>query len=326
MISLTVKKETWPLKEPFAISRVTMQEVYVLAVELRRGEHVGRGECEPHETDPDVMDELAKAVENLRPAIEAGMSRAELNNLLPACPIRNALDCAMWDLEAKQAGLRAWQLAAVTMPDSLQTAYTICIGTVEEMAEKAARNRHRPLLKLKLGAEQCIERVSAVRAAAPEADIIVDANEAWSFEQLERLAPGLHALGVSLIEQPLPAGQDRALEHYRGAVPLCADESCLDRGSLPQVQKRYRYINIKLDKTGGLTEALHLAREAQALGLGIMVGCMTATSLAMAPAMLVGSMARFCDLDGPLLLADDRSPGLSYDNSTIALPPAAVWG
>jgi L-alanine-DL-glutamate epimerase-like enolase superfamily enzyme len=246
--------------------------------------------------------------------------------LLPAGPARNAIDCALWDLEAKRSGQRAWHNAGIALEQSLETAYTIGLDSAEIMGAKAAKYQHRALLKLKLGHQNSLELVEAVRSQAPNSTLIVDANEAWTFEQLSELAEPLAALGVVLIEQPLPAGQDQALADYRGSVPLCADESCLDRNSLAAVKQRYSFINIKLDKTGGLTEALLLADEAKSLGLRIMVGCMTGTSLAMAPAMLIGSMAEFCDLDGPLLLAEDRSPGLVYHASNVHRPESATWG
>ncbi|MBL4836884.1 MAG: dipeptide epimerase [Kordiimonadaceae bacterium] len=326
MVSLTIKKEVCPLEGSFTISRVTMTESYVLVVELREAGHVGRGECEPHESDFSQMDVVESIIEDLRPLIEKGLSREQLNLLLPAGPARNAIDCALWDLEAKKAGKRAWDIAGVKLQQPLVTAYTICLEAPEEMAAKAARHKDRALLKLKLGAKDSLLRVEAVRRAAPDARLIVDANEAWSYEELRCLAEPLAKYGVELIEQPLPAGADHVLENYRGPVPLCADESCLDRTSLADVKTRYGFINIKLDKTGGLTEALKLAEDAQALGLRIMVGCMTGTSLAMAPAMILGAMAEFCDLDGPLLLAKDRKPGLWYDQSLVHIPEKRLWG
>jgi L-alanine-DL-glutamate epimerase-like enolase superfamily enzyme len=326
MISLTIKKEVWLLDEPFVISRVSMTQSYVLVVELDDGGYVGRGECEPHESDDSYMVKVENTIENLREKIENGLTRDELNQLLPAGPARNAIDCAMWDLEAKKADMRVWELAGVDLKSPLVTAYTICIGSPEEMAEKATRHKHLDLLKLKLDSEFCLERVQAVRNAAPNPRIIVDANEAWTFKQLTQFAEPLAKLNVSLIEQPLPAGKDEELVNYLGSVPLCADESCHDRNSLIEVKERYQFINIKLDKTGGLTEALCLAEEAKTNGLRIMVGCMTGTSLAMAPAMLIGALAEFCDLDGPLLLARDRKPGLDYENSIIHIPQREVWG
>lgn len=326
MLSLVIKKETWSLKGSFTISRLTMYESYVLVVEISDGIQVGRGECEPHESDPSCMNVVESIIEDLRSKIENGITRSELNALLPAGPARNAIDCALWDLEAKQSGKRAWELAEVDLNSPLVTAYTICLESAEQMAAKALKHKHRKLLKLKLGAENSIQLVKAVRQQAPDTCLIVDANEAWTFEQLNELAPPLAELGVALIEQPMPAGKDQDLEHYTGPVPLCADESCLDRKSLQDVNKRYEFINIKLDKTGGLTEALLLADEAKRIGLRLMVGCMTGTSLAMAPAMIIGAMAEFCDLDGPLLLEKDRIPGLVYEDSLVCLPEVAMWG
>ena len=326
MISLTIRKEVWQLKEPFVISRVSMNKSFVLVVELRDGQHLGRGECEPHESDSSRSRDVEDTIEDLREKIAQGLTRDELAQLLPPGPARNAIDCALWDLEAKKTGQRAWEIAGVALCKPLITAYTICIGSPAEMAAKAVLNRDRPLLKLKLNAQLCLERVRAVREAAPNSKIIVDANEAWSYQQLVELAEPLAELNVALIEQPLPAGKDEELAHYLGPVALCADESCLDRDSLVTVKQRYQFINIKLDKTGGLTEALNLAKQAKQSGLRIMVGCMTGTSLAMAPAMLIGALAEFCDLDGPLLLKIDREPGLRYENSLVHLPQKELWG
>jgi len=303
-----------------------MEKSYVVVVELNDGQNIGKGECEPHESDPSFMDKITATIESLRTKIEAGMSRDELNQLLPAGPARNSIDCAMWDLEAKQKGKRAWELAGIELKQPLITAYTICISSPFEMASKAALNKHRELLKLKLDSKNALASVKAVRKAAPNPEIIVDANEAWTYQQLIQLSQPLAKLGVCLIEQPLPAGKDKELKNYNGPIPLCADESCLDRSSLGEVKERYQFINIKLDKTGGLTEALCLVDEAKKQGLRIMVGCMTGTSLAMAPAMLIGAMAEFCDLDGPLLLAKDRVPALRYENSIIHRPQKEMWG
>ncbi|WP_321397069.1 N-acetyl-D-Glu racemase DgcA [Emcibacter sp.] len=326
MVELKIIKEVWPLAGSFNISRVNLTESYVVSVELRDGEYLGRGECEAHESDPAQMDVVEAIIEGLRPELERGIDRAVLSGLLPAGPARNALDCALWDLEAKKSGRRAWENAGVVLDKPLLTAYTIGLDTVDGMAAKAARYRHRELLKVKLNEHDSLERIRSIRQAAPDSRLIVDANEAWTFDLLTELADPFAGLGVELIEQPLPAGGDRELENYKGRVPLCADEACLDRASLSHIRGRYSYINIKLDKTGGLTEALALAKDAQAMGLGIMVGCMTGTSLAMAPAMMIGALAEFCDLDGPLLLARDRSPGLIYEDSLVHIPTSEVWG
>ncbi len=258
--------------------------------------------------------------------VEGGADRRELAAALPAGAARNALDCALWDLEAKRRREPVWRLAGLPEPRPVLTAYTLSLDTPERMAEAARAAAGRPLLKLKLGGEGDLDRVAAVRAAAPDAALIADANEAWTPDQLRRWLPELAALGVELIEQPLPAGQDAALAGIARPVPICADESCHDSASLDALVGRYDYVNLKLDKTGGLTEARRAAAKAQELGFGLMVGCMVATSLAMAPAALLAQLARYADLDGPLLLAKDREPGLRYEGSLLHPPEAALWG
>jgi L-alanine-DL-glutamate epimerase-like enolase superfamily enzyme len=257
---------------------------------------------------------------------EPDSTRAALQDRLPAGAARNALDCALWDLEAKRSGVPAWRAAGLTRLDPLKTAYTLSLGTAAEMADAAREAARRPMLKLKIGAADHLDRVAAVREAAPRARLIVDANEALSLDDLRRLAPELARLEVSLIEQPLPAGEDEALEGFDSPVLLCADESLHTRAELAACARRYGAVNIKLDKAGGLTEALALRREAEALGLQVMAGCMVATSLAMAPAMLLAQGAAFVDLDGPLLLARDREPGLAILGSMIEPPQSALWG
>ena len=263
---------------------------------------------------------------NHPPGHEAGCSRNELQSLLPAGAARNALDCALWDLDSRQAGKPAYELAGRARPGPVKTAYTISLGAPAAMAEAAAAASRRPMLKLKLGAPGDLDRVRAVRAAAPRTRLIVDANEGWDFETLEALAPELARLDVKLIEQPLKAGEDGVLEAYDSPVPLCADESLHTRAELDACAGRYACINVKLDKTGGLTEALALVAEARARGLEVMIGSMVATSLSMVPALLLAQGADFVDLDGPLLLARDREPGLSYLGSMIEPPPPGLWG
>jgi L-alanine-DL-glutamate epimerase-like enolase superfamily enzyme len=326
MRRLTVHQETWPILGNFTISRMSATECHTLMVEIREGDHMGRGECEAHECDASFLPVVAGRIENVRQAVEAGADRQDLYALLPPGPERNALDCALWDLEAKKNGARAWDMAGIPLNSPIETAYTIGIDTAEAMAKKAARHHDFPLLKVKLGASGSLERLEAVRKAAPNSRLIVDANESFTLATLDALAAPFKALGVELIEQPLPANADAALEGYSGPIPLCADESCTDRASLPALKNRYDFINIKLDKTGGLTEALALAREAKKLGLRLMVGCMTGTSLAMAPAMVIASIAEVCDLDGPLLLARDREHSLAYHNGKITPPAPTVWG
>jgi L-alanine-DL-glutamate epimerase-like enolase superfamily enzyme len=266
------------------------------------------------------------AIEGLRARIEAGLDRIGLQDLLPPGAARNALDCAYWDLEAKRAGQPVWQLCGLPPLEAVTTAYTLSLDAPEAMGRAAAENAARPLLKLKLAGPDDLARVEAVRANAPETRLIVDANEGWSLDDYEALAPKLAALGVVLIEQPLPAGQDAPLAGTQRPVPVCADESCHATDSLAEIAGRYDVVNIKLDKTGGLTEALKLKQAAQAQGFQVMVGCMLATSLAMAPAVLVAQGASFVDLDGPLLLAGDRPGGLTYDGSTLHPPEPALWG
>ena len=245
---------------------------------------------------------------------------------MPPGAARNALDCALWDLEAKRAGRRVWELAGRPAPGPVVTAYTLSLAEPETMREKAAANAHRPLLKVKLGGEGDVARIEAVRAGAPAARIIVDANEGWTAEQYAELAPVFVRLGVAMVEQPFPAGDDAALADLARPLPVCADESCHDRASLPALKGRYDLVNVKLDKTGGLTEALGLVDAARAEGYGIMVGCMMGTSLAMAPAVIAAQGAEVVDLDGPLLLAEDRDPPLTYDAAGAHPPAPALWG
>jgi L-alanine-DL-glutamate epimerase-like enolase superfamily enzyme len=265
-------------------------------------------------------------IAGVRARIEAGAGRDELQGLLEPGAARNALDCALWDLEAKRAGVRAWTLAGRARLDPVKTCFTISLGPVEDMAAAARANARRPMLKVKIGGADDLDAVAAVHAAAPRARLIVDANEALDFEALRRFAPELARLGVKLLEQPLPVGEDAALEGYESPVPLCADESLHTRAELAACVGRYGVVNIKLDKTGGLSEALVLATEARARGFGIMVGCMVATSLSVAPAMIVAQGADFVDLDGPLLLARDREPSLAIASSILGLPTSELWG
>jgi L-alanine-DL-glutamate epimerase-like enolase superfamily enzyme len=258
--------------------------------------------------------------------VEAGASRAVLQDLLPAGAARNALDCALWDLEAKQAGVRAWELTRRARLDPVKTCFTISLGAVGEMADAARREAGRPMLKLKIGAADHIDRIVAIRAAAPKTRLIVDANEALSFDDLQRIAPELARLGVQVIEQPLPAGEDEALQGYASPVTLCADESLHTRAELAACARRYGMANIKLDKAGGLTEALALRDAARAAGMEVMIGCMVATSLAIAPALILAQGADVVDLDGAMLLARDREPGLEVLGSMIAPPTPELWG
>ena len=323
---LTVRLETWPLASAFRISRGAKTEAHVIVAEIADGPHTGRGEAVPYPRYDETPARARQEIESLRDPVENGLSREGLLEALPPGAARNALDCALWDLEAKQAGQPAWALAGLEAPQPCITAVTLSLDTPESMGEAAARHAHLPLLKLKVTGEGDLARIQAVRANAPDARLIVDANEGWSPPMLDELLPALAALGVEMVEQPLPATDDAALEGRRLALPLCADESCHTRADLPRLKGRYPMVNIKLDKTGGLTEALALAAEAQAMGFRIMVGSMVATSLAMAPAALLAGCADYVDLDGPLLLARDRAPGLRYEGAVMAPPESALWG
>lgn len=327
--SLHIVAENIPLREPFRISRMEFHHSQVVVAEIRVDGHVGRGECEPHESDPVECDRAISKLESLADRVARGLDRAQLADLLPAGPVRNALDCALWDIEAKRSGIGVAALAGRPASVALPTVFTLGIDTPDAMAAKAHHLDGWDRFKIKLGGEDPmldLDRVAAVRRARGDVELIVDANGGWTMDALKSLAPLLADQGVALIEQPLAPGYDAALSDYSSPVPLCADETCLDRQSLPMVIGRYSYINIKLDKTGGLTEALALVDAAEAAGLGIMVGCMTGTSLAMAPAHLVAQRARFIDLDGPLLIAKDRTPGMRYDRGLVHPPEPALWG
>jgi L-alanine-DL-glutamate epimerase-like enolase superfamily enzyme len=326
MRQLTVRAESWPIAGTFTISRGSKTAADVVVVEIRDGGHVGRGECVPYPRYGETIAGATAAIEAVRPEIERGLDRAALQTGMKAGAARNAVDCALWDLEAKQAGRPVWQLAGLTPPQAATTAYTLSLDTVENMAAAARANADRPLLKLKLSGPGDLDRVRAVHENAPRARLIVDANEAWTPEIYTALAPQLAPLGVELIEQPLPADADGPLAGLARPVPVCADESCHDAARLAHMAGKYDAVNIKLDKTGGLTEALRLAAAAKAAGLGIMVGCMVATSLAMAPALLLAVDARWIDLDGPLLLARDRDYGLVYDGSRVQPATPDLWG
>ena len=323
---MTVAAESWPIAGSFTISRGSKTEADVVVVTLDDGHHTGRGECVPYPRYAETVPAVITALEDARAAIEAGIDRAEVPKHLVPHAARNALDCALWDLEAKRSGMRVWQLAGLHEPQPLVTAFTLSLDTPEAMAEAAACASDRPLLKLKLGREGDADRLRRIRAAAPKSRLIVDANEGWSPDTLSGMLSTCADVGVELVEQPLPAGSDEALRHMVRPVPVCADESAHDRSGLELLAGKYDAINVKLDKTGGLTEALALARDARNSGLRVMVGCMLATSLAMAPAMLVAQYADVVDLDGPLLLKRDRSPGIRFDGSLMYPAPSSLWG
>jgi L-alanine-DL-glutamate epimerase-like enolase superfamily enzyme len=323
---MTVREERWPLASAFVISRGARTESRVVVVELRDGAHLGRGEAVPYARYGESVEGVLDEIEAFRDAVECDLDREALQGALPPGAARNALDCALWDLEAKRSGVRAWTRAGFARLDPVKTCYTLSLAEPDAMAAAARAAAGRPMLKLKIGGADDLGCVAAVRAAAPKTRLVVDANEALSFDDLRRLAPEFAQLGVQMIEQPLKAGEDEALEGYESPVLLCADESLHTRHELAECARRYGAINIKLDKSGGLTEALNLRREAQGLGLDIMAGCMVATSLGMAPALLIAQGARVVDLDGPLLLARDRTPGLTFVGSMIEQPSAALWG
>ena len=326
MRTLDVRREAWAVRGTFVISRGAKRSIEVVVVDITEDGFTGRGECRPYDRYGETPDSVEAQIRSIADKIRSGLGRGELGSRLPPGAARNALDCALWDLEAKRAGRPVWALAGLAEPGPLVTAYTLSLGSPEAMAAAAREACERPLLKLKLGGRDDLQRLQAVRQAAPDARLIVDANEAWTPDELTRLAAPFTQLGVELIEQPLPAGDDEALDGYAGPPLLCADESAHDRASLPGLAGRYGAINVKLDKAGGLTEALALTAAARAAGLKVMVGCMLATSLAMAPAVLLAQAADWVDLDGPLLLADDRAAGLRFDGSRVFPPATALWG
>jgi L-alanine-DL-glutamate epimerase-like enolase superfamily enzyme len=328
---LQVESERWPYRTPFRISRGVEDALDVLLVTVHDGRgHAGRGEAAgvdyAGETLESMRAQLASVRRALAPAVGAGAARAELQRLLPPGGARNALDCALWDLEAKASGVPVWSRLGLDPPHPVVTCFTLGMDATAAMASAARAARELPMLKVKVSAGQHLEAVRAVHEASPDASIVVDPNQSWSIALLNELAPELGSLGVVLIEQPLPGGAQGDLSAYRGAIPLAADESCADRASLDSLSRAYRYVNIKLDKAGGLTEGLALARAARAAGYGIMVGCMAGTSLAMAPGMVIAQGATFVDLDGPLLHSSDRTPGIEYRKGVMQVPPRELWG
>jgi len=332
MPGLAVETRRFALAGAFTISRGSRTEAVVVEVRLTDGDAAGRGECVPYARYGESVESVTAAIEGLRGRLAAGMDRGDLAEALPAGAARNAVDCALWDLEAKRAGCRLWQLDAwaaaggAPRPGPEITAFTLSLEEPAAMRAKAAENAHRPLLKIKLGGAGDLDRLRAVRAGAPAARLIVDANEGWNAATYAALAPELVGLGVGMVEQPLPAGEDAALGEIARPLPVCADESAHDRASLAGLAGRYDMVNIKLDKTGGLTEALALRRAAEAMGLRVMVGCMIGSSLAMAPAQLLAQGAAITDLDAPLLLAEDRAVPIGFDVRGIHPPEAALWG
>ena len=323
--TLSAAIETWPIAGTFTISRGSKRVAEVVVVEVSDGRHRGRGECVPYPRYGETAAGVVAAVEAVREPMSRGLDRAALQRLMPAGAARNGIDCALWDLAAKRSSQPAHALGGLPPLRPLKTVYTISLGGPDAMAQ-AARQAARSLLKIKLGGAGDPERIRAIRQAVPNAELIVDANEGWSRENLAENLAACADAGVAMVEQPLPAADDAALAEVLHPIPVCADESVHDRATLSRLKGKYEAVNIKLDKAGGLTEALALADEASRLGFTIMVGCMVSTSLAIAPATLVAQRARVVDLDGPLLLAADRPDGLRYEGSTLYPPSPALWG
>jgi L-alanine-DL-glutamate epimerase-like enolase superfamily enzyme len=321
-----VRTEVWPIRGVFRIARGARTEAKVVTVEIQDGPVRGRGECVPYPRYCETVDGVVEAIESCVPALRDGLDRHALQELLSAGAARNAIDCALWDLAAKRGARRAWDIAGLAEPRPVTTAFTISLDTPEAMAAAARAEAQRPLLKLKLAGDGDADRIAAVRSAAPESRIIADANEAWTPAVFRDVVPQLVALGVAMIEQPFPATDDEVLRDVDRPVPVAADESCHTRADLDRLAGLYDVVNIKLDKTGGLTEALAVAEAARARGLAVMVGCMIGTSLGIAPAMLLANEAAYVDLDAPLLLARDRPEGITSDGSTLFPPSAELWG
>jgi L-alanine-DL-glutamate epimerase-like enolase superfamily enzyme len=324
-MNVNLYKKSWPIRGSFTISRGSKTQAETIIVEIEHNGVLGRGECVPYARYGESIETVVKQIEWVLPEIKSGINRAQLQPLLPSGAARNAIDCAMWDLECKLSHQTIWQLTHV-QPGELITAYTLSLDKPEKMQQAAFANAERPLLKLKLGGPDDLERVKAVRHGAPNATIILDANEAWTPEIYQQLIPELEKLGVAMIEQPFPANADEALEYLERPIPICADESCHDRASLPHVIGRYDMINIKTDKTGGLTEALALKAEAETVGLKVMVGCMLSSSLSMAPAFVAAQGADVVDLDGPLLLAKDIENGFEFAQNAMLPFSTKLWG
>ncbi|GEO12336.1 N-acetyl-D-Glu racemase DgcA [Microvirga aerophila] len=327
MRQLTVSVDRFPIAGKFTIARGSRTEAVVVTARIVEDGAIGQGECVPYPRYGETVEGVAAAIEAMRPQIEAGLTREGLQTLMPAGAARNALDCALWDLDAKRSGIRAHVTAGVNRWLPVTTAYTISLDTPEAMAEAAAKAAHRPILKVKFGGPSGdLARIAAIREAVPDAVLIADANEGWTEENIAGHLAACAEAGYALVEQPLPADRDEFLRDLSRPVPILADESVHDRPSLDRLVGLYDVINIKLDKTGGLTEALALADTAEAKGFALMIGCMVGSSLAMAPALVLAPRARFVDLDGPLLLAKDREPGLVYEGSIVHPPQPALWG
>ncbi|MCO4316195.1 dipeptide epimerase [Phyllobacterium sp. 21LDTY02-6] len=323
---LEIGVERWPIAGTFTISRGSKTEAAVVICRLVTETATGRGECVPYARYGESIDSVCEQIESIRERLVQGLDRDDLAKLLPAGAARNAVDCALWDLEAKSARTSVAELLGLGELRDLTTAVTVSFGDAETMAAATAKFAHRPLIKVKVGGDDDADRISAVAAAAPASRIIIDANEGWNDDNIVANLLACAKAGVALVEQPLPAGQDAILRRIPHPVPICADESVHAADDLHQLAGLYDYVNIKLDKTGGLTEALRMQQEARRLGFGIMVGCMVGTSLAMAPAMLVAQDADYVDLDGPLILKKDREPGLTFSGSLVSPPSPVLWG
>jgi L-alanine-DL-glutamate epimerase-like enolase superfamily enzyme len=324
-MQIDAEEEVWPLKEPFRISRGSRTEARVVVVTVSDGEHLGRGECVPiaryNQSTESVLTQIASI------KVEKNLDRQQLQRLLPAGAARNALDCALWDLEAKHSGKRVWEFADISVVDQVETSFTISLDAPKKMSAAAKAAASLPILKLKLqGDDLDLARVETVRGAAPNARLLIDANESWSPKHYEKIVPALEDLGVELIEQPFPADTDEVLETVDHPIPICADESCHTTADLPRIKNRYEVINVKLDKTGGLTEALRLCERARESGFKLLIGCMVCTSLGIAPARFLASSADWIDLDGPLLLARDRDHGVTCRDGKIGMPQRELWG
>src|SRR5882724_306174 len=324
MLTIEAREETWPLKAPFRISRGSRTKAQVVVATMVDGEHVGRGECVPIARYDQSTESVIAQIESIKG--EKSLDRQHLQKLLPASAARNALDCALWDLESKISSKRVWELANIPVISEVVTSFTISLDTPKKMGAAAKASSTSPILKLKLGGDSSdLASVKAAREAAPSSRLIIDANESWSAEHYEEIVPALKKLGIELIEQPFPADADEVLESLDHPIPVCADESCHTTTDLPRLTNRYEMINVKLDKTGGLTEALRLCKRARESGFKLLIGCMVGTSLSMAPARLLASTTDYVDLDGPLLLARDRDHGLAYQHGKIGIPSRGLW-
>ena len=322
---IEAREEVWPLKQVFRISRGSRTEARVVVVTVTDGQRTGRGEAVPIRRYNQSAESVLAQIEAIK--VEKNLDRHRIQELLPASAARNALDCALWDLEAKISGKHVWELANLPMVPEVETSFTISLDTPALMAAAARASAAAPILKLKLGGDDDdLARVEAAREAAPAARLLIDANESWSPAHYQRIVPALKRLGVELIEQPFPADTDEVLETLDHPIPSCADESCHTSADLPGLTNRYEVVNVKLDKTGGLTEALHLCKRARESGFKLLIGCMVGTSLSMAPARVLAGTAEYVDLDGPLLLARDRDQGLAYQHGKIGIPSRELWG